>query len=111
MFYASHTIIDIVTSAYDNIDNNQYTGMVTLDITKAFDTICHKRLWIKPDHYGIRETAFKLMQFYLNNRLQYVYNYINNIDSNQSSDIMGLPQESVLGPFLFLIHIIDLQIV
>ena len=54
--------------------------MVTLDITKAFDTICHKRLLKKLDHYGIRGTAFKLMQTYLNNRLQYVY--INNIESN-----------------------------
>ena len=75
----SHAILDIVTSTYDNIDNNQYTGMITLDITKAFDIVCHKRLLIK--HYGIRGTAFKLMQSYLNNRLQYVY--INNIESNR----------------------------
>ena len=35
-----HTILDIVTSTYDNIGNNQYTRMVTLDFTKAFDTVC-----------------------------------------------------------------------
>ena len=38
----SHTILDIVTSTYDNIDNNQYTGMVTFDITKVFYTVCTK---------------------------------------------------------------------
>ena len=54
--------------------------MVTLDITKAFGTVSCKRLLIKLDHYGVRGTAFKLMQSYLNNRLQYVY--INNIESN-----------------------------
>ena len=48
-----------------------------------------KRLLVKLDHYGIRETAFKLMQSYLNNRLQYMY--INNIKSNQRSVIMGVP--------------------
>ena len=67
--------------------------MVTLGITKAFDSVCYKRLLIKLDHYGIRRTAFKLMQFYLNKILQYVN--INNIESNQRNVIKGVPQGSV----------------
>ena len=78
LFYISH-ILDIVTSIYGDIDNNQYTGMVIFDIAKAFDTVCYKRLLIKLDHYEISETAFKLMQSYLNNRLEDVC--INNINS------------------------------
>ena len=41
----------------------------------------HKRLLIKLDCYGKRGTAFKPMQSYLNNILQYMC--INNIESNQ----------------------------
>ena len=77
--------------------------MVTLDNTKALDTVCHKRLFIKLDYYGIRRITVKLIQFYLNYRLQYVY--IDNIGSNQTSFKLDVPQGSVFGPFLFLIHI------
>jgi len=47
-------ILDIVTIAYDNINKNHYSGLVTLDLSKTFDTVCHKRLLIKLEHYGIR---------------------------------------------------------
>ena len=33
--------------------------MVMLDLTKAFDTVCHKRLLLKFGHYGIRGIAYK----------------------------------------------------
>ena len=66
--------------------------MVTLDITKVFDIVCHKRLLIKFENsiIIIRGTAYILMQSYLTNRLQYVY--INNIKSNRRNVIMGVPQ-------------------
>jgi len=37
----THAIIDILTTTYDQISNNDYTGIVLLDFKKAFDSVSH----------------------------------------------------------------------
>jgi len=39
-----HTILDVVTNIYDQINNNAYTGAIFLDYKKAFDSISHSIL-------------------------------------------------------------------
>jgi len=70
-------MLDIVTMLYDNISSEQFSGLVTIDLSKVFDTVCHKRLLIKLDHYRIRRTAYNLINSYLTKRSQYVF--INNV--------------------------------
>ena len=94
-------MLNLTTTAYDNIDNNLHTGLVFIDFKKAFDTVCHKILMTKLAHYGIRGVAFKLLSSYLSGRQQYVN--FKQTKSNHKEIKYGVPQSSFLGPLLFLI--------
>ena len=62
----------ITTTAYDNISVNLRTGLVFLDIKKAFDTINHDILIQNLEHYGIRGIANDLLKSCLRSRKQFV---------------------------------------
>ncbi|XP_065675763.1 uncharacterized protein LOC136091972 [Hydra vulgaris] len=102
----SHSLISITETICGAIDSGSFACGVFIDLQKAFDTVDHKNLTEILYHYGIRGIANDWFLSYINNRNQFVS--INGFQSTCKVINYGVPQGSVLGPLLFLIHIKDL---
>ena len=53
----THATLDFIQSIEDAIEDNEFAIGVFCDLSKAFDTLNHKILLEKLDHYGIRGKA------------------------------------------------------
>jgi len=87
-------------------DKGNYTGMVLIDLQKAFDTVDHKILLQKLEALGFQKTTIEWFESYLNGRLQCVD--IGGTLSTPAIVTCGVPQGSILGPLLFLIYVNDM---
>ena len=54
------------------LDKGEYFSALFMDLSKAFDTINHDLLIVKPKAYGFSKEALKLMKIYLRNKKQKV---------------------------------------
>ena len=101
------TLIHMCDTLYENMDNGQLSGVVFLDIRKAFDSINHTILLQKMnDQFGIKNVELDWFKSYLTNREQACI--VNGAMSSPKTIVCGVPQGSILGPLLFLLYINDL---
>ena len=63
-------VIDMVDKISSAMDSSQFSIGVFVDLPKAFDTLNHKLLLTKLNHYGIRGIALDWFKSYLTNRYQ-----------------------------------------
>ena len=88
-------------------DNGVYTGMILIDLQKAFDTINHKILLDKLLPIGFSKNTISWYESYLAER-HFTVEVANRV-SKFSKISCGVPQGSILGPLLFLIYVNDMS--
>ena len=81
------------------LDLKKDVGVAAIDLSKAFDCICHSLPLAKLKAYGVQEPALQLIRSYLHDRKQRVI--CNYSSSNLLSLRCGVPQGSLLSPLLF----------
>lgn len=103
--------IEFVESVIDSVDIGDKAIGIFMDLTKAFDSVCHLKLLNSISNLGVSRYAFSWFESYLSNRSQYVeithlnnHNQLINIQSPSSSIHYGVPQGSILGPLLFICY-------
>lgn len=96
----------VIEEALMAFERGESVSVLMFDLSKAFDCIPFNILIRKLEFYGITGRALQIFKSYLENREQYVS--IKGECSSLKKVNTGVPQGSILGPFLFIIAVNDL---
>lgn len=99
-------IASLIKKTLLGLDNKEKTVGIFCDLSKAFDCVDHSILLKKIEYYGIRNKELQLIESYLQERTQITQ--VENSKSAPQNIHKGVPQGSILGPFLFLVYINDI---
>ncbi|KAJ1112958.1 hypothetical protein NDU88_001218 [Pleurodeles waltl] len=109
-FRANHSTETALIAATDDIrsltDKGETVALILLDLSAAFDTVCHRTLIHRLSNAGIRGKALEWIISFLSGRTQRVR--LPPFRSTATEIICGVPQGSSLSPTLFNIYMTPL---
>ena len=106
-FQKNHSTDSCLTFLHDKIlkgfDKGLMTGMILIDLQRAFDMIDHDILLKKLSAIGFSNHTINWFKLYLSNQLFRVN--LGNCYSDPFNITCEVPQECILEPLLFLIYV------
>ena len=100
-------LINLTNKIHQGLDDEHEIAMIFLDLSKAYDRICHKRLLFKLRKIGIWGSLLKWIESYLSGRSQRV---VLKGKSSEFLNIFGSVQQgSILSSLFFLIYLKDID--
>ena len=108
-YSTQHCLLPLLEKWKISVDNNEAFATLLTVLLKAFDCLSHDLITAKLHSYGLSLTSLRLLSDYLSNRKQRIK--VENVFAKWQNTETGVPEGSILGPFLYIIFICDLFLI